>query len=61
VTWCAACHEKAGKREGAMRKRHRTIDTRISEATLATSSRGLRLGYISRKRHSFTDYRCFAL
>jgi hypothetical protein len=44
-----------------MRKRHRTIDTRISEATLATSSRGLRLGYIWHKRHSFTDYRCFAL
>ena len=50
VTWCAACHEKAGKKEGS-----------DAEEALATSSRSLRLGYISHKRHSFTDYRCFAL
>jgi hypothetical protein len=50
VTWCAACHEKAGKKEGSN-----------AEEALATSSRSLRLGYIFHKRHSFTDYHCFAL
>jgi len=34
VTWCAAAMKRPARRRGAMRKRHRTIDTRILERHL---------------------------